>query len=376
MSIDLRSIITESGIEIVGFYDLLQYDHRMDDLYRDLSKFQGHVFRHNQRLAFLHIDTEYIVDRVRFTLYNLQKILRDLSISNYFCMSIGHQSTIDDMIFIRDLLTDDPYPISQISFEGHLRVNLPPKTKVRLREDLIEKQYIFLSNHPRRHRNFMMSWLSYHGLTDKGLINYSKKASGVSIDDHEDSRKDVAASGLLTVSPWTRINEHWTVNDSELLHIFSNTVEPFKNFQEPENVNYNLSNASLLQRAFCYVSNETMFNSLTCYTSEKSFKPFCSMRPMISYGSPGILAKLRSFGFKTWNNYWSEDYDVIEDHTQRFQAVAGLIRNVSSIPIKRCQEMLLDMQLILEHNQNLYVDSFVGNQTLSMREQFLTNLSR
>ena len=293
-------------------------------------------------------------------------------------MTIGHQSTIEDMIFIRDLLTNDLYPISQINFEGHLWANFPPRTKVTLCEDLAEKQYIFLSNQPRRHRHFMMSWLNYHNLIDKGLINYtnSQKVYDDTIDTHANFVKAGIAPVMLTISPWSRINEHWTVFDSKLLDIFSNPVQPFKNFQEPKNVNYNLSNVSLLQRAFCYVSNETMFNSTISYTSEKSFKSFCSMRPLISYGSYGILKKLRNFGFKTWNSYWSENYDEIKDHTQRFQAVAELIKNISSIPIIQCQEMLLDMKSILEHNQNLYVDYFVKKQTLLLREQILTNLSR
>jgi len=376
MSIDLEKVISQSGVEVAGFFDLSLYDHRMDSLYRDLSEFKNFTFRPNQRLVFLHVDIEYIVDTVRFTLYNLQKILHNLSIPNYFCMIVGQQSTNQDLIFLRDLLTNDPHPISQISFEGYLCSTDHSSSKVELNENLIEKQFIFLSNQPRRHRNFLASWLQHNNLISKGLISYSNENKDNSFNEYQENNKQEASIGLLTTFPWTRINEHWNVSDHDLLEIFSNQIPSFKNFVEPDSTNYNQINALPLQRAFCYISNETMFNSQSRFTSEKSFKPFYSMRPMISFGSPGVLQKLRDYGFKTWNQYWSEDYDDISDHARRFQEVAGLIQQISEIPTERCRSMLLDMEPMLRHNRDLYVDSFVGDQIKSVREQILTNLSR
>ena len=62
------------------------------------------------------------------------------------------------------------------------------------------------------------------------------------------------------------------------------------------------------------------------------------------------MAYLRSYGFKTFSDYWDESYDTVEDPMQRIQAIVQVIKTISRLSSKQQQAMLLDMQPILEHN--------------------------
>ena len=97
------------------------------------------------------------------------------------------------------------------------------------------------------------------------------------------------------------------------------------------------------------------------------------MRPMISFGSHGVLQRLRNLGFKTWDRWWSEDYDTIEDHTKRFKAVTALIKQIAEMPLDQCKTMLADMLPILEYNQTHYVDKFLELQKNLLYSGFRQN---
>jgi hypothetical protein len=57
-------------------------------------------------------------------------------------------------------------------------------------------------------------------------------------------------------------------------------------------------------------------------------------------------------GFKTFYDFWDEDYDGYQGK-ERFSRILHLINDLSKKSIKELETMYWDMQYILDHNYNL-----------------------
>lgn len=107
-----------------------------------------------------------------------------------------------------------------------------------------------------------------------------------------------------------------------------------------------------ISNSFLNVVTETRFSSPMQNISEKTIKPILAGRPFIVLAPPFHLKMLHELGFKTFDKWWNEDYDTIEDHNLRFEKIYNLIIEIINKPDKELQNILLDMQEILIHNYN------------------------
>lgn len=378
MLIDVREILTKVGINVLDVFDILYYTN-MFTLMQELDKYKGYVFSQNDRIVFIHGEPEFVEHNLRFDLYNLQKIVFKVGIPNFATIVISQQDITRELHEYQKMTTEI-VPMGFIQAECHL-IHMFEFDKVFQKVDfnlpLVEKQFIFLSNRPRSHRELMFNWLSHNDLLSKGLVSFRKKEQIKSVESAFNETADYQNNSnlnLLHTLPFTKTNEKWIAKDVSLREILSNDPpDTFKNFEESSSLIRN-NNSQLLQRAFCYISNETTYHYPGAFTSEKTFKSLPAMRPMISYSNKGCLEKLKEMGFKTWDKWWSEDYDLMSDPEERFVAVTKLIGYVSSLTIEQCVELLQDMESVLAHNQDLYLNHFVDNQIKSIKEQAVKQL--
>jgi hypothetical protein len=117
-----------------------------------------------------------------------------------------------------------------------------------------------------------------------------------------------------------------------------------------------LSPLSQLMESFLFVVTETCFWQSKTHLTEKIFKPVVLRMPFLLVGCAHNLKYLRSYGFKTFGDYWDESYDNITDGVARLQAITKIIKDINSMSKKQQKSMLVDMQPILEHNYNLFND--------------------
>jgi hypothetical protein len=71
-------------------------------------------------------------------------------------------------------------------------------------------------------------------------------------------------------------------------------------------------------------------------------------------GCVNNLAYLRSYGFKTFGDFWDESYDLIEDPILRLKSIVGILTQLSNLSTVQQQTMLKQMHPILEHNYRLF----------------------
>ena len=96
--------------------------------------------------------------------------------------------------------------------------------------------------------------------------------------------------------------------------------------------------------------------------SRISFKGIVFKRPFIVYGCVGTLKFIRSQGFKTFGDFWSEEYDQVDCIETRTDMILSILSEWANKPPDELQTALLDMSSILEHNFLHYTTNFANNQ--------------
>jgi len=97
---------------------------------------------------------------------------------------------------------------------------------------------------------------------------------------------------------------------------------------------------------------ETFTTGDCFFITEKTVRPMLLKKPMIVMGSQDFLGYLRQIGFKTFNDFWDEDYDgFAEQH--RYQKILEIIDYIAQQPIDELVDMYQRMQPILDHNYDL-----------------------
>jgi len=103
---------------------------------------------------------------------------------------------------------------------------------------------------------------------------------------------------------------------------------------------------------FLNINTESIFNSKINFLTEKTNKCFLTAQPFIMVSSPHTLKYLHELGFKTFDKWWDESYDLEEDNEKRLEKICELILKISKFSIKKCKLIYDDMIPILKYNQN------------------------
>lgn len=126
--------------------------------------------------------------------------------------------------------------------------------------------------------------------------------------------------------------------------------------QDIPNQSMMLSPMSELMQSFIFLVTETCYFQNKTHLTEKIFKPIVLRMPFILVGCAHNLAYLRSYGFRTFSDFWDESYDTIEDPVLRLKAITKIIKDISALGLDKQKDMLLAMEPILEHNYQLFND--------------------
>jgi hypothetical protein len=179
---------------------------------------------------------------------------------------------------------------------------------------------------------------------------------------------------LLYTSTNNRVNDKWLIKDHlvrEIVNKYPSDLK-FKNFKDSFTIN-GMDNL-LYQSCFLQVVTETVYNYPVTFFSEKTAKPFLNKRPFVILGPVGSLLALQELGFKTFSDFWSEEYDKITDIESRMLAVVDIIEWVSTQSITTLQSICIKMEDVLNYNFNYYVNDFKQNQLKHFEEACIKNL--
>ena len=110
----------------------------------------------------------------------------------------------------------------------------------------------------------------------------------------------------------------------------------------------------VLSRGLWHIVTETIFYDQKLHLTEKIFKPIVAQRPFILVGAPGNLAYLKTYGFKSFEQWIDESYDQEQDHDRRLDMIVGEIKKLCSLPEHELARIYQEMRPILQHNFNWF----------------------
>ena len=110
--------------------------------------------------------------------------------------------------------------------------------------------------------------------------------------------------------------------------------------------------ASFYDNSLINIVNETYFFSNIIHITEKTYKPIAYMQPFIMVAARGSLKHIKDMGFKTFDKYWDESYDLEKDNSKRLTMIMDLVESISKWSEEKKIQFSHDVVDILEYNQN------------------------
>jgi hypothetical protein len=88
------------------------------------------------------------------------------------------------------------------------------------------------------------------------------------------------------------------------------------------------------------------------------FKPIVARRPFFLVSTPGSLAYLKSYGFKTFDRWIDESYDQEQDHYIRIEKITAELARLCAMDSSALEQIHLEMQEVLDYNFNHFYGKF------------------
>ena len=207
-------------------------------------------------------------------------------------------------------------------------------------------------------RGAMIHRMQQLGLLDSCIVNYFDRST---VSDHDSAERkqtypeyffNYRSKILDEIDHDIFKSRAFPVNDK------INTCSPIPNTKPGRPVWISqLIAEQIYQQTYLSIVAETESDDSVFFISEKIVKPMLVGHPFVVYGCKGYLNELRNLGFKTFDTWIDESYDLIDDSTARASAIIDSVYKFALQPEDKKIQMLIEMQTVLKHNQQLMSDS-------------------
>lgn len=140
-------------------------------------------------------------------------------------------------------------------------------------------------------------------------------------------------------------------------YIRSGLLTPAINSQLPAIIDYTFDvndtfmRPKLQEQAYISITSETMFfERFSQFFSEKVFKPILFMQPFILVGPYHSLHLLHEMGYKTFEPFIDESYDMEEDPDRRMAKILDEMDRLSKFTHQEMQQLVANLGNILIYN--------------------------
>ena len=229
----------------------------------------------------------------------------------------------------------------------------------------IKKKYITfnrITGNSRVYRSIFINELYKRNLIDFGHISYSKICPVHG--ELETNINSAIENKLISYNHGQEIIENILKIDRPLR--IDNLKTDFI-----KNGSTTLGPVEKLVESFVYVVTETCFWETKKHLTEKIFKPIVSKQPFLLIGCADNLEYLKGYGFKTFDRWWDEGYDKIQDPIQRLNAVVDILETICKLSLSDVNKMYYEMEDVLNHNYNLFFSqTFIDNEWNNLKHKF------
>lgn len=347
---------------ILGTYDLYNFDGRMHLLLHELESFTHYEFGSYEKLVFYHNEVNFYLNSINLQLYNLQLILNYLDIPRSSCILLSSSYGITREV--RNL--EDQFGVDSTRMKvfesSYCDIAAIFSDKNDSNDfDLIEYPYVCLNGIARAHRIQLLCLFQEYGVFDQGIVSYNFN-NDATVDNSNNTTVESPIS-FLNVIPFQRYNDNVKWNDS-----INNTYRKWnKKFLNQSYLHkllpaYKTENNSRIgtyfKKSLLYVVTETAYDYPVRFLTEKTFKAFLNRRPFVIVGPAGSLQELKQLGFKTFDSILDESYDNIVDPSLRLLAIIDIIQKFCHMGIAELQQIAQSVEDIVNYNYNYYLNNF------------------
>ena len=121
----------------------------------------------------------------------------------------------------------------------------------------------------------------------------------------------------------------------------------------------------------CSIVSETNDNDYEVFMTEKIWKPIMAQHVFVVHGNYLYVQKLKGMGFKKFNNYFDESYDLEQDPNKRVDKIVSLCADLKQ---KNWQDIYLQTKALRQHNYDTMFDkeklSLEINKTINLFLKF------
>lgn len=230
------------------------------------------------------------------------------------------------------------FPISQDSLAIYFNTYKPQVPEYDT-ERVPEKLFLSWNRRFRDHRIAIAVGLDKLGLVDRSYMSMGKT---------DPENINITVDNVF--NPYYVANLGITQEDidkfkSKLPLVLDGETDTVKMCQDFDDVN-----RPYYQNSLVSIVTETNFNANEVTLTEKSFKPSKEKHPFIIVGAPGALQAFRDMGFKTFSEFWDENYDKIPDPRQRMQAILDVLKYIGSWNEEQVRNFRRKVVSVLDHN--------------------------
>lgn len=227
----------------------------------------------------------------------------------------------------------------------------------------IKKKFITfnrITGNNRAYRSFFVSELQKYNLIEHGHVSYSEVCP-----EHGHYEENI----LETITKHNIDTEYVLKARHHLSKINFPLRIDFKDTKFINNGSQTLNAIPEMMESFLHVVTETCFWEVKDHLTEKIFKPIVAQQPFVLLGCVNNLAYLKRYGFKTFDAWWDEGYDQIDDPILRIQAVVKIINDICNMSNEDLESMLCEMKHVLQHNHDIfYSPNFVNTAWRELTE--------
>ena len=200
---------------------------------------------------------------------------------------------------------------------------------------------------PRNHRYGITYNLWKNELLNKGAVSCG------SYEDLNESKESNWTNDSVTTQSFMNNFKGW--NDDQEAFINTLPIEYDNNVNAHWNP-FGYNEASIFNDNFLWVASETKKTHDGVYITEKTWKAIAYGSPFVINGDNRSLQYLKDMGFKTFDQYWDESYDEVDD-IKKIKIIIEIIKNVCEKSLDEINDLYKDMIPILQHNQKILINN-------------------
>jgi len=234
---------------------------------------------------------------------------------------------------------------------------------------------------PNKHFGCFVSRSNWFRLWTATILDTYHRDQSIQTYHYDSSRENYNANGYIGVDDLFRYGCDLVPEAVNFLKTCPRTIDleflqDLKNTKgslfQHENSYYPIqhpSNLNLLQyynELFVDIVIESNISGNCFLVTEKLWRAILAHRPFIVVSNANYLRNLRRLGFKTFNFWWSEEYDQWTGQ-DRIKLIQLIIGEIAKLNITDLETLLIEMKEVLEHNYQ----TFVSLSTNQLSKEFI-----